>query len=334
MKSEPSAEERQPSRPSIIARVTTPLGLLVLTVLVVEGVLGILALRAEPPDTTYLIAAMVLVLILVIILVVALAIWRPEALAGLRPGGVAATSDKAKSSPTATVEKIAETASVEADQIDPKLVRFIPPLRPTQYRILGLPRPLGQKFYNYQFAPVGKVPIYGIPFHLIPVADADAAMRGHLVIDLQPTKTNEARNAQVEAEVRNAKVVHFLISAGHGWRMHEGVQFLNRRIGYLRFVFEVGPSQRFDLVLGKHLREWAFGNNTNLVTEIDLEFTRPAWLSHDSTKRIDILTVPLDSPPRNLILIEAVAEFEDDHAGLLIDTPAIIISAITVERAT
>ncbi len=332
MTGNPPSEMKSSGRSSIIDSVRTPLGLLALALLAVEAILAILAANATPPDTTYLIGAMVAVILLVVLLVVALAIWRPEALAGLRPGGVAAASDKPMSPPPTTVDEVATSASVDSDLIDPKLVRFIPPLHPTQFKIVNLPRPFSPKFFDYPFTPSGKLPIFGIPFFLLPVVDSSGAMRGHNVIDLQPSKTNEAHSQRVDATVSNAKAVHMLMSAGHGWRMHEQVQFLNRRVGYIRLSFSQGPDQLFNLILGKHLREWAFGNNTNLVTEIDLGVARPAWLSHDSTKRFDLLAIPIESPPRDLEAIEVVAEFENDHPGKLIDTPSIIISAITVER--
>jgi hypothetical protein len=86
--------------------------------------------------------------------------------------------------------------------------------------------------------------------------------------------------------------------------------------------------------MGKHLREWSFGNNPNLTTEIDLTWTRPAWLSHDGTKRIDILTIPMNGGPKDIKQIEIGAQFDEDPSEKIQDRPVIIISAITFERKT
>ena len=216
---------------------------------------------------------------------------------------------------------------------DPKLVRFIPPLPPGRFRIAPLPRPVPPPFYNWPYAPTGKLVIYDIPFFLLPVGDDLGNLKGHLVLTAQPSNENAPDLKEIRVQVDRVRAVHILISAGHGWRSHEGVDFLYKRIGYLDFHFAEGTSQREPLVLGKNLREWAFGNNPNLVTELDTSAAKPAWLSHDSTKRIDLLSIPIEQSPRDLQRIEVVGKFEHDHPGKSISTPATIISAITLERA-
>src|SRR3990172_635321 len=215
---------------------------------------------------------------------------------------------------------------------DPKLVRFVPPFPPGKFRIVPLPRPEPPPFFNWRYVPTGKIVIYDIPFFLLPVGDPLGNLMGHLVMTAQPSQLNEADIKQVDMQATRAVAVHFLISAGHGWRSHEGVDFLYKRVGHIDFGFRDGSSQRCDLVLGRNLREWAFGNSTNLVTEIDLAAAKPAWLSHDSTKRFDFLTVAIDGGPRDLVAITLVGKFEHDHPGKVISTPAAIISAATVER--
>jgi hypothetical protein len=253
-----------------------------------------------------------------------------SALSGLDPLG--------RGEPSAVPPDVPRRPTVSADPsaapdlIDPKLVRFIPPLPPTKFRIINLPRPQRPPYFAYPYAPSGKLVLYEIPFFLLPVLDSRGAMQGHLALDLQPSQTNEPSSQHVDARVTEASVVHFLISAGHAWRVHEGVQFLGSRVGFLRFQFSGGHEQRIDLVLGTHLREWAFGNNPNLVTELDLSMAKPAWLSHDSTRRFDLLSIDLNNAPRDLHSIQVVAQFEDDHPQKTISTPAIIVSAITVER--
>jgi hypothetical protein len=72
------------SKISIINAVTKPLGFLVLAFLAFEALLGILVInRAANPEP--LLWAMLAALAALIVVVVALAIWRPEALTGVRP---------------------------------------------------------------------------------------------------------------------------------------------------------------------------------------------------------------------------------------------------------
>ena len=319
--------------PAIIQSVQTPLGFFVLIVLVLNLILIPLAYLAEPSQRTWFIAAIIFLLFLLIISVMILAIFRPEALKGLRPASIPVLSGQVKSEQDAKIQQLAQESSVNPELIDSKLVRFIPPLAPTQFTIVRFLDQNPPIYFDYPFAPTGMLIIYQIPFFLLPVTDSRNSLVGHSVIDLQPGNYNEPGRKKLDVSIDNAKCVHFLISAGHGWRMHEGIQFLFRRIGYLTFSFKEGIEQKYDLVLGKHLREWAFGNSTNLVTELDLSCSKPAWLSHDSTKRFDLLTVPINNSSRNLCSIEIVAEFEESHPYNHVKTPAIIISAITVERS-
>lgn len=328
-------KDRSPSQsswPAIIQAVQSPLGYLSLAALAINALLVILALRAEAVQQTWLIWTMVALFFLIVLIVVALAIWRPEALRGLRPQTVDTRPSNDGEEIQAKIEKIASNAEVNSDQIESKLVRFIPPLHPTQFKIIRIPDELPSPYFNYQFAPMGNLILYNIPFFLLPMIDSRGASIGHQVIDLQPGTLNEPRSWNLTGTIERAKALHFLISSGHGWRMHEGVEFLYRRIGFVRIKFNDGTEQRTDLVLGKHLREWAFGNSTNLVTEIDNDWSKPAWLSHDSTKRIDLLSIPITASPKTVAALEIVAEFEQAHPDKHFKTPSIIVSAITVER--
>lgn len=318
-------------RASIIRSVTTPLGFFSLVVLVAEAILGGTAVFIERPEKTYIVAAMIALIFTLVIVVSLFAAFRPEALFGLRPPKVSLAPEAPFVGPTPDMEEIAQKESVSASDIDPKLVRFIPPLPAGKFRIINLPRPQPPPYFNYPYVPSGKLVLYGIPFFLLPIVDSLGGMRGHLVIDVQPSKANDPSEVGIDVSVANPGTAHLLISAGHGWRAHEGIQFLNRRIGVVRFVFSDMHAQASDLVLGKHLREWAFGNSTGLVTELDLSVARPAWLSHDSTKRFDLLSLPLDQGHGELRSIEVAAQFEDDHVGKEISTPSIIVSAITIE---
>lgn len=68
-----------------------------------------------------------------------------------------------------------------------------------------------------------------------------------------------------------------------------------------------------------------------LVTELDTDQAKPAWLSHDSRRRMDLMTVKVAGGPKTLKAIHIQAEFEGDLQGKSIDTPSIIISGITAE---
>ncbi len=76
------------SRVDIIQTVKTPLGFFTLTVLVVEAILGVAAGFSQGADRTLLIWGMMILIFLLIIIVVGLALFRPEALSGKRPGTI------------------------------------------------------------------------------------------------------------------------------------------------------------------------------------------------------------------------------------------------------
>lgn len=333
MKASDESRTTNQFRANVIESVKTPLGFFSLVALIAEAALGATAVFIERPEKTTLVWSMIALVFILVVLVAVLAFYRPEALSGLRPEKMLTSNDETKPDPISNVDKIAQDSNVDPSLVDPKLVRFIPPLPPTKFKIVNLPRPEPPPWFNWPYAPTGKMLLYGIPFFLLPVTDQAGNPKGHLVIDVQPSKDNDPSTQIVEARVAGAKRVHFLISAGHGWRVHEGIQFLNRRIGYLKFRFINGEEQKVGLILGKHLREWAFGNSTNLVTEIDHNIVKPAWLSHNSTCRFDLLTIDIDNKPKDIESIEVTAVFEDKHPNRKISTPSIIVSAITIERS-
>lgn len=214
---------------------------------------------------------------------------------------------------------------------DPKLSDLIPPLEPTRFKIVNLPDHPEPPVFNWQLTPIGLTMVYQTPFFLEPVFKQDGTFLGHKVIDIHPATSNVAQTVEVPVLVEGVSKLHFLLSAGHGRAEHEGVGFLGKRIGYIELEFVDGTSQRENLILGKHLREWAYGNPGNLVREVDYDITKPAWVSHDFTRRIDAMSVPIKEGPKDLTSIRAVAKFEEDP-GKSIITPSIIISAITCER--
>jgi uncharacterized membrane protein len=86
--------------PEIIQSVRTPYGFSALFVLVSESVLGILAMRADPPESSWLIIAMVSLIAIVVVLVFILATFRPEALRGSRPTSITVTDEQSKTEQT------------------------------------------------------------------------------------------------------------------------------------------------------------------------------------------------------------------------------------------
>jgi hypothetical protein len=84
------------------------------------------------------------------------------------------------------------------------------------------------------------------------------------------------------------------------------------------------------LVLGKNIREWAYGNQGNLVRVIDYDSAKPIWIAHDYSCLLDLMPVTVTEGPKTLITIRIVAEFEETYPG--ITKPATRISAVTCER--
>lgn len=320
------------ARTSIIQSVRTPLGFFTLAVLAVEAILGITANFSQGQDRTYLIVGMLVLIFLLVLIVAGMAIFRPEALKGVRPANVVTMSDVISSSSN-TSEDVAKGMSDEMTSVDPKLIYFTPPYQPSQYKIIDLPKQYPLKYYNWPYSPIGLSPFLGIPFFLAPVQDGDGKPAGHLVIDLQPLYGNQPKIETIQVRAENVERIHFLLSAGHGWRVHKDIQFLFKSIGIIRLEFADNTEQKINLVLGKNIREWAFGNSPHLVTEIDISLSKPAWLSHDGMRRIDMMSVDIDGGPKTIKTIRVEAKFDGDLQGKWVDTPSIIISAITLERA-
>jgi len=322
------------TRASVIQSVRTPLGFFTLAVLVVEAILGLTAYFSQGQDRTYLIVGMLVLIFLLVVIVAGMAVFRPEALSGVRPAGVVAiptVSNSTSASPLSKPE--AKQGSVEAGAVDPKLIYFTPPFKPSQFRIVDLPQQYPLKYYSWPYAPTGLTTFHGIPFFLQPVQTSDGSPAGHVVIDLQPIRGNHPKSETLQVRTENVSRIHFLLSAGHGWRVHEGVQFLYQQIGLVEMAFAGGTQQTINLVLGNNIREWAFGNSPHLVTELDIALTKPAWLSHDRARRIDLMSVDILGGPKTINTIRVEAKFSGDLQEKRIDTPAIIISAITLERA-
>ena len=49
-------------------------------------------------------------------------------------------------------------------------------------------------------------------------------------------------------------------------------------------------------------------------------------------RRVPLLTIAVEGGPKDLASITLVAKFEHDHPGKVISTPAVIVSAATIER--
>ena len=152
---------------------------------------------------------------------------------------------------------------------------------------------------------------------------------GHRAIDVLPSEDNVERVVEVSVRTEGTVSVHLLLVAGNGWAEFEGVQFLGKRIGYIELVFDDRSTLRTDLVLGKNIREWAFGNSPDLVKHLDSKTTLPAWISHNSHYRIDTMAIHIPANEsariRELVKIRVVAKFEDDP-GKKLPLPAIIIN--------
>jgi hypothetical protein len=215
---------------------------------------------------------------------------------------------------------------------DAKLIKLIPPLDPKRFKTITLPAHQPPPVYKLPDAPTGLFMLNQIPFFLQPVVDAARNLIGHQVIDIAPGHGNAATVEEVPANVQDVTAVHFLLSAGNGHVTWEGVQFLGKQIGHVELLFADNTTQRVNLLLGKHIREWAFENFPGLVRDIDPALTQPAWVSYDNAHRIDYMPVSVGGGPKTLKHIRVVAQFEDKHLEKPIALPAIIISAITCER--
>jgi hypothetical protein len=154
------------------------------------------------------IGAIIFLLFLLIVCVTILAIFRPEALKGLRPAPVPVLSGQVKSEQDIKIQQLAQESSVKPELIDSKLVRFIPPLAPTQFKIVRFPDENPPSYFDYPFVPTGMLIIYQIPFFLLPIMDVRKSLVGHAVINLQPGDFN-APEKKLDVDIDNAKCVHF-----------------------------------------------------------------------------------------------------------------------------
>jgi hypothetical protein len=236
--------------------------------------------------------------------------------------------------PAPSVPDSHPSPEIPPPSFDTKLVRFVPPFRPGQYSIVRLPDSSPPQQYNFPLAPLGLSVFYGVPFFLWPSTDtATGALLGHRTVSVQPSETNDPVIRVIAVHVGRVAKAHLLITAGHGWREKDGEVFLHRRIGFVHLDFADHSRQTVEIVLGRNVREWAFGNDVNLVEEIDTSQTVPAWLAHNSTRRLDMMSVVVLGGPREVRTITLEGRFENDHPGRVFPTPAIIVSAITCESS-
>jgi hypothetical protein len=220
-------------------------------------------------------------------------------------------------------------------QRDSRLAHLTPYPDLLRFQTISFPSIEPLKRYDYLHAPVGSIIIHNIPFFLQPIIVNDGntyGIVGHHAIDIQPGDGNTETVETIPAEIQNVKGIYFLLSAGHGWRIWEGVQYAGREIGRIELEFADHSRQIKRIVLGKNIREWAFGNNTNLVTEIESGETKPAWVSWDNTHRIDFMPIDIEDGPKYLKNIHIIAKLEFDPSQKPAMRPATIISAITCER--
>jgi hypothetical protein len=203
------------------------------------------------------------------------------------------------------------------------------PLSLDRFKTIDLPSYQPEKNYGCSCAPTGLIIVYQTPFRLVPIYE-NKKLVGHRVIDIMPGSNNVATVERVPADVKNVSKVHLLLSAGNAWISH-GVH--KKRIGYLELGFTDGSKQRERLILGEHIREWSFGDRTEeKVNDIDDSITKPAWVSHGNTHRIDAMAISVDGGPKDLAMVRIVAELEK-HLEKAVPPPSIIISAITCETS-
>lgn len=206
---------------------------------------------------------------------------------------------------------------------------FSPPI-PSRFISLDLPFDKPPKTYGRPYCPIGIFPVYGIPFRLVPEFNQSTRNFEHAIIDVSPEiKTNLASVVSIPASISGLEKVHFLISAGHGRASYQGIQFLGKTIGYIELRFSDDSVQKEVLILGRNIREWAYGSEHEVVRDIDYSLAQPAWLSHDRYCLLDMLTLLVDKSPKELTSIHVVAEFEEINPGVM--KPAVRVSAITCE---
>jgi len=80
-------------RSLLVRNITTPLGFFVLSILIVEGILGVLATKAQGSNFTYLVIGMLGILALTILIVGGIAVLRPGVLQGAHPDAESLASD-------------------------------------------------------------------------------------------------------------------------------------------------------------------------------------------------------------------------------------------------
>jgi hypothetical protein len=328
-----SDNHRGYSKANIIQSVKTPIGLFALVLLLVEGILGVLAYTSQGDERSYLIRSMVFALFLIVVIVTLLSVFRPEALSGGRPQKTLFVDmPKEEIQPKKQDDgEMDDLPKIRGGVLaDPKLANQVPSLA-TKFRLVDIPEYEPPRYLQFPLSPVGLFMIQKIPFYLKPAIDKTGRVLGHCVVDVQPDYYNVARTAVIDALVEDVSKIHFLIAAGHGWSEHEGIQFLQRRIGYIELMMTGGAIQSEDLILGRNVREWAFGNAQELVRVIDESYASPAWVSYNNHYRIDTISLSVRDGPKGLSRIKVVAQFEIG-INKKIRTPAIIISAITCEH--
>ena len=145
-----------------------------------------------------------------------------------------------------------------------------------------------------------------IPFELKLTPDNHIRGIGHA--PRHPTDLE--RSSQITPGAKNVVAAYALITAGSAFKIVDGVEFDDARIGYLEFYFEEGEPHREPLVLGRNIRDVSY-KHPDVVRNITDPRVQQVWWFEDEVNQvtIDMLCINFDLP-RNIKYCQICAQYD------------------------
>jgi nucleoside phosphorylase len=203
--------------------------------------------------------------------------------------------------------------------------------RPPDFRpipIEGVPHSSWQ-YQGFSF-PIPK-PLFGRAN--VPFLTRGTAADGVFGIEVWPKFVDDREPAEITLTVRNVLCAYVLITAGSAWRIIEGTDFEDRRIGFLEFYFDVGEPKITELTLGRNLREWSYKetHDTGVVDSLDDPNAEQVWRTPNDRGTLDMLRVDFGGVPRTVTMFRVVAEYENVAKIFNREPPHIRVTGLTYQ---
>ena len=201
---------------------------------------------------------------------------------------------------------------------------------PSTFNPISLVPGIGNSYLGrlYLNPPTGDIQLDGVQFHLSPdslIFDTNEQPRYYL------TRQDGGKEIEIQLNepIANVKKVHFLINSGNSKSVYAG-----RKIGEISLRFGNVHPFTIDLILGHNIREWAVGNQGDLVREFADSSVQQAWQGMNRqgiNAVIDHLEITIPEVIQNAILEKIVLVHLPTHHATDSLGVHYLVLAVTIE---